>query len=229
MRVNLGRPRCVMGFEFAFHIMGIRAIKVIAEDGTRWGPLGDPKRAPWKLLESDDGISTLHACFDATKLQILERPTVVKRDDQDWRLDYLWTPKIPPEPVELWNHNDLVEDGLFQEDDGVPIQVCTWGLEGDNRRWDQGGSGITADFDDGENITGLEVQISQGLIVGPKVKTDRRKMRPTHRGGPLDRDPDIPWLSVKPEPGNRFVGIWTTGHGFADALFNNIGLITVEE
>ena len=150
-------------------------------------------------------------------MQILERRTVVKRDDQDWRLDYLWTPKISPEPVELWNHNGLVEDGLFQEDDGVPIQVCTWGLEGDNRRltsiwssiydlchiasltfncesgngeesaetigdigpmmmmrnaphrWDQGGSGLTADFDDGENITGLEVQISQGLIVGLKV------------------------------------------------------------
>ena len=40
-------------------------------------------------------------------------------------------------------------------------------------------------------------------------------MRITHRGGPLDRDPDTPWLSVKPEPGNRVVGIWTTGHGFA--------------
>lgn len=65
--VNLGRPQCVMGFEFAFDTMGIRAIKVIAEDGTRWGPLGDPKKAPWKLLESDDGISTLHACFDVSK------------------------------------------------------------------------------------------------------------------------------------------------------------------
>jgi len=65
--VRLGHPQCVMGFELAFDVKGIRAIKVIAEDGTRWGPLGDPKKAPWKLLESDDGISTLHACFDVSK------------------------------------------------------------------------------------------------------------------------------------------------------------------
>lgn len=65
--VRLGHPQCVMGFELAFDVKGIRAIKVIAEDGTLWGPLGDPKKAPWKLLEPDDGISTLHACFNMSK------------------------------------------------------------------------------------------------------------------------------------------------------------------
>lgn len=39
-------------------------------------------------------------------------------------------------------------------------------------------------------------------------------MRLTHRGGPLDKDPDTPWFSVKPEPGNGVVGIWATGGGF---------------
>ncbi|KAJ4137275.1 hypothetical protein NW768_002857 [Fusarium equiseti] len=86
---------------------------------------------------------------------------------------------------------------------------------------------IDLDGPNGEEITGLDVQMHEGLVCGLKVHTNfGRSKSLTSKSSPILGNPRFPWVSIRPQ-GSKIVGMYMIGGGFCECIFADIGLISV--
>ncbi|KAJ4016316.1 hypothetical protein NW752_003438 [Fusarium irregulare] len=206
VHIELPGAQHIQGWEVVHDLQGVKAIAVVAQDDTVSRFAGSPGGNPHKLLVSSEGVSSIRATFDCLWNCTSERlqssrsfKFVDERSREHWQ--------------KLGNVHPLV-----------------------SRQWDtQFGETevrnyfIDLDSDHGEEITGLDVQMYSGLVCGLKVHTNfGRTTNLTSKRSPILGEPAFPWVSIRPR-GNKIIGMYMVGGGFSEALFAEIGLISVDE
>ncbi|KAM5341901.1 hypothetical protein ACJ41O_014932 [Fusarium nematophilum] len=123
--IQVPTARRIQGWELALDMKGIRAIELIAEDGTRSPWAGEPGDYPrWHLAE-DEGISAVKAEFDGLKLVSLSRNSSSGHSEgTQWRNRCLWYPDIPPAERLIFNGNEGDEP---PDDFEFPISTVFFG------------------------------------------------------------------------------------------------------
>ncbi|KAI5459596.1 hypothetical protein BGZ63DRAFT_511027 [Mariannaea sp. PMI_226] len=96
----------IQEWELALDISGIRAIAIIAEDGTRSSWAGEPGDLPKWRLATASGIFAIKAEFDALKLATSSYHSLQTPPERNkWQNNCLWYPNIPPEQM-LFNGSE---------------------------------------------------------------------------------------------------------------------------
>lgn len=113
VHIELPGAQRIQGFEVVHDCLGVRAIAVVAQDGTVSSFAGTHTDHPWKRIVSSEGISSVRGAFDVSislfnMLPRMRRPNseqAVKllslgqttRDAITYRTGYFWYKEIPGE------------------------------------------------------------------------------------------------------------------------------------